>query len=80
VVTSILIFFFGYAVGFAGHYFYVKLDRNVCNKEGTPSASHNSRSVEIKCEKCGINLPPLVLGEGEPCPTGYLCRKCMGLS
>lgn len=51
--TSVLIFFFGYALGFAGHIIYVKLDRNSSTKEATPSASHNSASIKLVCPDCG---------------------------
>ena len=33
--------------------------------------------IDILCEKCGIKLPPMEKGEGEPCPTGYICRDCL---
>lgn len=42
-------------------------------------SSTNKQSEEIKCNKCGKVLPPMELGEGEPCESGYLCRKCFGL-
>ena len=42
-------------------------------------STHNKQSEEIKCGKCGKVLPPMAQGEGDPCPTGYLCRKCFGI-
>lgn len=33
----------------------------------------------VLCNKCGKKLPLMEPGEGKPCSTGYLCRKCFGL-
>jgi len=46
---------------------------------GSEKPSHNKQSEEIKCNNCGIVLPPMEPGEGEPSKSGYLCRKCFGL-
>jgi len=41
--------------------------------------SHNKQSGEIECTNCGILLPPMEPGEGDPSKSGYLCRTCFGL-